>query len=159
MVSSLQLSATVLFFCSNDTIIQGWGCLYLFSLLLSKLSNLWIQIYLLSLITYKCLYILQMRATLKIYLQHLRYKCKYASPAITLISASLIFQKHFKMCKMCVALLQLSSTFMLAWLTAYDAPASYSFAWNFSWTPIDKLLHGMSMLMDFGFIFPTDIFN
>jgi hypothetical protein len=28
------------------------------------------------------------------------------------------------MCKMCVALFQLSSAFMLAWLAAYDAPAS-----------------------------------
>ena len=94
---SLQLSATSL----NDdnvTMIQGWGCLYPFSLLLSKLSNLWTQIYLLSLITYKCLYILQMRAVLKNCLQHLRYKCKYASPTITLISTSLIFQNISKTC-------------------------------------------------------------
>jgi hypothetical protein len=39
-----------------------------------------------------------MRAMLKICLQHLRYKCKYASPTITLISASLIFQNISKTC-------------------------------------------------------------
>jgi hypothetical protein len=30
------------------------------------------------------------------------------------------------MCKMCAALFQLSSAFMVAWLATYDAPASLS---------------------------------
>jgi hypothetical protein len=40
-----------------------------------------------------------------------------------------------------------------------DAPASYSSAQKFSWTPVHELLHGLSMLLDNCFIFPASIFD
>jgi hypothetical protein len=50
-----------------------------------------------------------------------RYKCKYASPSYYINIRSLIFQN---ISKCALVLFQLSSAFVLAWLAAYDAPAS-----------------------------------
>jgi hypothetical protein len=93
---------------------------------------------------------------LKICLQHLRHKCKYASLAITLISASLIFQNISKCEK---SVLRFSSYLLplclLGWLLTmllHHTPSLENFLFH-------EILQGLSMLMNFCFIFPTSIFN
>jgi hypothetical protein len=64
-----------------------------------------------------------MRAVLKICLQHLRYKCKYASPNYHINIRFINFSKHFKNVRWCFSNCLPPFT-LLAWLAAYDAPAS-----------------------------------
>ena len=101
MGSSLQLSVIAL---NDDNVTKNIYndtrmrvSIPVFPPTLLKLSNLLIQIYLLLLITYKCLYILQMGVTSPDMFTISKYKCKYASLSYYINVHSLI-SKHFKMC-------------------------------------------------------------
>jgi hypothetical protein len=86
-----------------------------------KLSNLLNQIYLLAFITHKCLYIRQMRAMLKICLQHLDINVSTASLNYYINIRSFIF-RTFQNVRWCFS--SCLPPFMLAWLASYDALAS-----------------------------------